>query len=82
MKDRPRFTNVGSARIRGFGTWHLRHSQWNVPAKGMSSATDLYIEHGNALDDDTGALLADCVDRVCGILLGQPGPICDLVDEL
>jgi GH15 family glucan-1,4-alpha-glucosidase len=31
----------------------------------LLEATDLYVQSGNALDDDTGKLLAGCLDRLC-----------------
>src|SRR5204862_2007107 len=33
----------------------------------LLETADLYVSDGNVLDDDTGALLADCVDRVAAL---------------
>jgi GH15 family glucan-1,4-alpha-glucosidase len=33
----------------------------------LLETADLYVEHGNALDDRTAALLAECVDRLCSL---------------
>ena len=30
----------------------------------LLETTDLYVRHGNTLDDDTGAMLVDCLDRL------------------
>lgn len=46
-KDRPRFTNLGPARVRGFQTWLLHLAiPSNNQTKGVYGSSDLYIERG------------------------------------
>lgn len=39
---------------------------------------DLYVEHGNALDDESGRMIADCVDRLCVIWEDEDSGIWEL----
>lgn len=44
-KDRPIYTNLGPARIRGFETWHLHVVNPSTgTTKGVYSSSELYIE--------------------------------------
>jgi GH15 family glucan-1,4-alpha-glucosidase len=47
----------------------------------LLETTDLYVEAGNALDDATGALLADCVDRLVAIWRDEDSGIWELDDH-
>src|SRR6185437_12308959 len=47
----------------------------------LLETTDLYIEHGNALDEDTAAMLEQCLDRLAVIWPDDDAGIWEL-DEL
>jgi GH15 family glucan-1,4-alpha-glucosidase len=47
----------------------------------LLETTDLYVESGNALDDDTGELLADCVDRLAVVWPDEDSGIWELHDH-
>src|SRR4051794_9111203 len=47
----------------------------------LLETTDLYVESGNALDDDTGRLLAGCVDRLAVAWPDEDSGIWELHDD-
>jgi GH15 family glucan-1,4-alpha-glucosidase len=44
----------------------------------LLETADLYVEHGNELDRETAAMLADCVDRLCVIWEDEDSGIWEL----
>jgi GH15 family glucan-1,4-alpha-glucosidase len=48
-----RYGNAASGQLQ-LGTWG-----------DLLETTGMYVEHGNALDEETATMLAECVDRVC-----------------
>jgi GH15 family glucan-1,4-alpha-glucosidase len=46
----------------------------------LLETTDLYVRHGNALDDDTSDLLVKCLDRACMIWEDKDSGIWELRD--
>jgi GH15 family glucan-1,4-alpha-glucosidase len=46
----------------------------------LLETTDLYVRHGNALDDETSRLLVECLDRACVIWGDEDSGIWELDD--
>jgi GH15 family glucan-1,4-alpha-glucosidase len=47
----------------------------------LLETASLYVEHGNVLDEDTGRLLADCIDRLSALWEDEDSGIWELNDN-
>ena len=64
-----RYGNAASSQLQ-LGSWG-----------DLLETTSLYVEHGNALDEETGTMLADCVDRLCAVWEDDDSGIWELDDH-